>query len=238
MDWIDNSAKWKNFPKRSNSLTFLQSTPYFGSHMYQVIPFKGTKIAYSENGDFNFSFINEHIEDIFENLYDVGLNYKYGDGYSPSELIRSLLFYEDFNFKWENNIKQHCDLVDKKIINNELDYQEFKELQKQEISENYLIKTLYPDFIKKVKNIKDDYIKGLNKNYNNYYDFIDFLLEPYSNKFQVLSYTESTKLDYLNHTRSEFWIDGEFIMINKNGVMSEVLQYLEKEEVKLKGAKS
>ena len=89
--WLSNSKRWKEFPKRNKSLTFLKNDkPVFGWYNYQVIPFKGNKIAYSSNGDFNNSFINKHLENIFTNVYYIGINDSYGKGYQPNKIITYL----------------------------------------------------------------------------------------------------------------------------------------------------
>lgn len=208
MNWVDNSERWKDFPKRGKSLTFSKQQTDFGIFSYQVIPFKNVKIAFSSNGDFNWAFTNKYLDEVVSDIYDVGLNDRYGNGYAPSRIIKSLLFdgeiYPENYLEKEIDFKKCCNEIEELINKDVIIMDDFN-----------LPKLIYKDILLKYKIIKLHYKKWYKKFYNNYYEFIDFLLDPELNGFKVLEYKDAVNSKTL-HNYAEYWINGKYIMFSYN----------------------
>jgi len=187
-DWVQQSKRWKDFPKRENSLTFTYnySNNYFGEYEIQIIPYDDTKIAYSSNGDFNYSFINEHISNIVENNYYIGSNISWGKGYPPNKILKILLFgkYEN-KTNLNSNIKKICNVRELELEN--------------KTTESIILK---------------EYKKHLNTLWNNYYDFIDYIMSPEINGFSYFYYKDLK--NYIPGLYNELWIDSNYISMNNH----------------------
>ena len=167
---IDNSPKWKKYPKRSRSIICSTDSHYSASFgwVYKVFPFNGSKIGVCSGSDM-WASISEL------STYDLDL-----DSFNYS--IRSLFY--TYNIRYDEST-----------------YKSFKN------SINKLNTYINDDYELFEENIDYSSILTKFKKGDNLYQFIENILDPRKNDFELKK--AGDKLP----ERREVWTDGKSIMI-------------------------
>lgn len=189
---IDNSNKWVEYPKRSQSLICLTNDINSTSRNLWIIPKDNTRVGQCIKDDIWWSFPNVYkskksgIQDgmsDFNNSFEVLLNLPF----FTDEDIEKYNIYKEKSFdKNFNTLISGCKKFDKWF--NNITIFDLKELK------NILVKTYAMDFMKKW-------------NGEPLYDFINELLDPNKNKFKLV------KTNKLSKNR-EVWTDDQCLIIN------------------------
>lgn len=216
---MDNSEKWKEYPKRSESLICSYGQAVWGGgHVFRVIPFDGSKWGVCATDDIWWSLIYGEKEynlspDRFCHML-AGLNeIYYGILYSGNLKSKSTfnLFDKIDNSKLisgkfvklnDNNYNLFINKM-KKIEKTLLTIDDLDLLTNNKDYGDYKNQSWYPAF----KIYFEDYLKkGLT-----IIDFFNEVFDPEKNKFSLFQYKDLINQDI---TKREVWSDSKCILIN------------------------
>lgn len=188
---IDNSPRWKDFPKRKNSIictTSINTANDYG-YTYVVIPYDGAKIGVCPNNDIWNSFYKSlgafiNMDQFVFGLHEAGV--------------------DDSNF---NLMKIGFDKLEKEMKSS-------KEDRKWSILSKLGKATGHPDVVSDLKNKYLDYIKDKDITL---YEYVENMLDPIANHFRVCDYLDIPKHESKRDMVSGFevWTESNCILIHE-----------------------
>lgn len=194
---IDNSDRWKEFPKRSKSIICTTDELHASAYgdVYYVIPFDGARIGMCPAPDIWTSFGGSGI-------------------YNLDSLTADLerLGVSDFDFK---SMSDDLKKLEDKVVNKELKMDVPSKLA------SIIYKTLSGssynwDFGRDISKIVSRFSEiregGLN---TSLLDYLDEIFDPKRNRFKITSYSDIDRNEHLK-TSKEVWTDSNCIMVNSS----------------------
>lgn len=194
---IDNSDRWSDFPKRSKSIVCTTSSTRAGAYgeVLNVFPEIGSKIGVCPDKDvwISFSLLDEKLNIKRANEFNTFLNYLYDWAVWDLRDIKSLEQENFSRFK-----KQINDIGESKR------FQNFYQKGKFGLKGNQL-----PSHIK--NEIKEAaYL--FYPNYTSFFEFIDDLLDPHKNGFEIKKYNKNLSLP----DNKEVWMSSDSVLIKQS----------------------
>lgn len=185
---IDNSERWNNYPDRSQSIvctTNERQANQYGT-LYYVLPFSGAKLGIAPDDDIWESFDSKEFPHFKLSVFDSYLDKLYEAAYGLSGEL------EQKNYQ---KFKKTIDDIDFRLKNGEGklkdSYEDVMNIASYGLRENFL----------------RDY---LNSSYNSLFEFIEYLLDPERNGFEIKKYEKGIKI---GPDSREIWTSSPSLLI-------------------------
>jgi len=199
----DNSPAWAKYPKRSKSIicTTDYNTAYFYGYSYVVFPYDSAKIGKCIKGDYwwSFPFVTRitnigNVSGINDNINMLFRTKEIKDHVGDIDSVRTYSDLQKLFRQFDAYVKEN----DKKLI----------EKMKQKV-ENNGIEFKEPDHSPTINYLHNIPLLEEYDEFMNLEKYLQYLLDPKRNKFELIKITDDISGDH------EVWTDSDSILIKE-----------------------